>query len=81
MSAEILLKRNILSYNVSSNESMWTYYSFSKRLDLNPILIGLVDKHFFPILSEFDYFYTTKKHRDVDLCGLVGIKQFPLITA
>jgi hypothetical protein len=78
ISIEIFLNRNILCYNQSKNPLTPVLYNFSQRTNKNPILLGLVTEHFFPVLSKFDSFKPFKKHTDVDLCSFKGIEKFAL---
>ena len=76
ISIEIFLNRNILCYNQSKNPLTPVLYNFSQRINKNPILLGLVREHFFPILSKFDSFKPFKKHNDVDVCSFKGMEKF-----
>ena len=78
ISSEIMLNRNVLIYNQSKNANLCVLYCFSQRNELNPIILGLLDLHFFPVLSFLDYFEYRKPHKEVIVCEIIGIRKIKL---
>ena len=80
LSSSIMLRRKIFSYNVSNNPNLCCYWKFDPEHlnsnSSNPITIGLVNEHFFPIFSSLKEYKQFKQHNELNFLDFFGRPDF-----